>query len=210
MLLDRVDRLISAFDQSLRVVAGVVETRRPSPAPALPEAELSPQQRREAAALMRVNHAGEVCAQALYQGQAMASGDENLKRTLARAADEELDHIGWTRDRVEELGGRLSVLNPFWYAGSFLIGYAAGRMGDRVNLGFLAETERQVESHLEGHLRRLSEADQRTRTVVATMAREEAGHAAMARRLGAAELPPPVKFGMKLASRVMTTLAYRF
>ena len=209
MLLDGIDKAIAAFDQSLRVVTGVVEARRSSPAADLAEAELSPQQRQHAAALMRVNNAGEVCAQALYQGQALASGDIQLKRALARAADEELDHIAWTRERVTELGGRLSVLNPFWFAGSFLIGYAAGRLGDRVNLGFLAETERQVEAHLEGHLRRLPKEDERTTTVVTTMAREEAGHAAMARRLGAIELPAPVKLGMKLASRVMTKLAYR-
>ena len=209
MLLDGIDKAIAAFDQSLRVVTGVVEARRSSPAADLAEAELSPQQRQHAAALMRVNNAGEVCAQALYQGQALASGDIQLKRALARAADEELDHIAWTRERVTELGGRLSVLNPFWFAGSFLIGYAAGRLGDRVNLGFLAETERQVEAHLEGHLRRLPKEDERTATVVTTMAREEAGHAAMARRLGAIELPAPVKLGMKLASRVMTKLAYR-
>ena len=210
MFLSPLDQLITRFDHSLRIVAGVVDSKRESPATRIADnQDLNPEQRREAAALMRVNHAGEVCAQALYQGQALASGDQVLKEKLARAAEEELDHMAWTRDRVVELGGTTSVLNPLWYAGSFAIGFAAGKLGDRVNLGFLAETERQVERHLNGHLARLSPQDLRTRAIVESMAIEEAGHADMARKLGAVNLPAPVRQAMTLASKVMTTLAYR-
>jgi len=203
-----IDPLINAFDHALRTLAGVQREARPSPAVEIPEGELNPQQKGEAAALMRVNHSGEICAQALYQGQALASADGNLKRTLARAAEEELDHLSWSQARIDELGGRTSLLNPLWYAGSFAIGYGAGKLGDKFNLGFLAETERQVERHLQGHLERLSPQDMRTRSVVDAMASEEAGHAAMARGLGGTELPGPVKLGMQLASRVMTRLSY--
>jgi ubiquinone biosynthesis monooxygenase Coq7 len=211
MFLSPLDQLITRFDHSLRVVAGVVDSKRESPATSISDnQDLSPEQRREAAALMRVNHAGEVCAQALYQGQALASDDQVLKEKLARAAEEELDHMAWTRDRVVELGGTTSVLNPLWYAGSFAIGFAAGKLGDKVNLGFLAETERQVERHLNGHLARLSPEDLRTRAIVETMAVEEAAHADMARKLGAVHLPAPIRQAMTFASRVMTTLTYRF
>ncbi len=210
MFLSGLDQLITRFDHSLRVMAGVVDAKRPSPAAHMAEtSELSQEQRREAAALMRVNHAGEVCAQALYQGQALASGDQALKAKLEQAAEEELDHMAWTRDRVVALGGVTSVLNPLWYAGSFAIGVVAGKLGDRVSLGFLAETERQVEQHLNGHLARLSPEDVRTRVIVEAMAVEEAGHADMARRLGGMPLPAPVRHAMTLASKVMTTVAYR-
>ena len=210
MFLSRLDQFITRFDHSLRVMAGVVEAKRASPAALMAEmSELSPEQRQETAALMRVNHAGEVCAQALYQGQALASGDQALKVKLEQAAEEELDHMAWTRDRVVELGGATSILNPLWYASSFAIGVAAGKLGDRVNLGFLAETERQVERHLNGHLARLSPEDTRTRAIIEAMAVEEAGHAEMARKLGALSLPAPVRHAMTLASKVMTTVAYR-
>ncbi len=202
------DQLIGAFDHGLRTLAGLLHEQRPSPAAEVPDAHLDAHEKREAAALMRVNHAGEICAQALYQGQALASANGGLKQALSQAAVEESDHLAWSQSRIAELGGRTSLLNPLWYAGSFAIGYGAGKLGDRINLGFLAETERQVERHLEGHLDRLSPLDERTRSVINAMAREEATHASMARSLGGAELPQPVKLGMKLASRVMTGLSY--
>ena len=203
-----IDRLIGEFDRALRTVSSVAEPSRLSPAAALPEAELSEHDRRHAAALMRVNHVGEVCAQALYQGQALTARDPHARRALERAAREEEDHLAWSAQRINELGGHTSVLNPLWYGGSLALGLAAGRLGDRWNLGFLAETEQQVEKHLEGHLARLPVADVRTRAVVAGMRTDEMRHARMARDMGAAELPKPVKGAMALAARVMTTVSY--
>jgi ubiquinone biosynthesis monooxygenase Coq7 len=202
------DRLIGEFDRALRAVAGVHQAARPSPAEGHADADLTDDERRRAAALMRVNHVGEVCAQALYQGQALATKDPAVRQALEQAAHEEEDHLAWSQARIAELGGRMSLLNPLWYAGSFAIGYAAGRCGDAVNLGFLAETEAQVERHLEGHLARLSPADARTRAVVDAMRRDEQGHAASARQLGAVELPQPARCGMRAAARVMTETAY--
>ena len=158
---------------------------------------------------MRVNHCGEVCAQALYQGQALASSSEPIKRALGKAADEESDHLAWSAERVRELDGRLSLLNPFWYAGSLALGYVAGRLGEDWNLGFLAETERQVEKHLEGHLERLGDRDTKTRAVIEGMRRDEAEHRRTAERLGARELPEAARHAMRVAARVMTTLSYR-
>ena len=203
------DRIILQVDRALRTIFGVGTAERASPAQDLDEPVLDPAERRHAAALMRVNHCGEVCAQALYQGQALASDNDAIRRELGRAAREEADHLAWSAERIAELGGRPSLLNPLWYAGSFCIGYAAGRLGDGWNLGFLAETERQVERHLEGHLERLSPRDERTRAVIERMRDEEAGHGEKARELGARELPEPVRRGMRLAARIMTTLAYR-
>jgi ubiquinone biosynthesis monooxygenase Coq7 len=204
-----IDRLIAEFDRALRTVSSVAEPSRLSPAAALPEAELSEHDRRHAAALMRVNHVGEVCAQALYQGQALTARDPHARRALERAAREEEDHLAWSAQRVDELGGRTSWLNPVWYAGAFTIGTVAGVLGDRWNLGFLAETERQVEEHLSGHLERLPEADERTRTLVEAMRADEARHRDTAVRLGAAALPAPVKLAMRFASGLMTRIAYR-
>jgi ubiquinone biosynthesis monooxygenase Coq7 len=204
-----IDRLIGEFDRALRTVSSVAEPSRLSPAAALPEAELSEHDRRHAAALMRVNHVGEVCAQALYQGQALTARDPHARRALERAAREEEDHLAWSAQRVDELGGRTSLLNPVWYAGAFTIGTVAGVLGDRWNLGFLAETERQVEEHLSGHLERLPEADERTRTLVEAMRADEARHRDTAVRLGAAALPAPVKLAMRFASGLMTRIAYR-
>jgi len=204
-----IDRLIAQVDRALRTVSNVVEASRASPAEALPEAELSDPDRRHAAALMRVNHVGEVCAQALYQGQALTARDPHARRALERAAREEEDHLAWSAQRVDELGGRTSWLNPVWYAGAFTIGTVAGVLGDRWNLGFLAETERQVEEHLSGHLERLPEADERTRTLVEAMRADEARHRDTAVRLGAAALPAPVKLAMRFASGLMTRIAYR-
>jgi 3-demethoxyubiquinol 3-hydroxylase len=203
------DQLIAQVDRALRTVSNVAEASRASPADALPEAELSDRDRRHAAALMRVNHVGEVCAQALYQGQALTAKDAHARRVLERAAREEEDHLAWSEQRVSELGGRTSLLNPLWYAGAFAIGTVAGALGDRWNLGFLAETERQVEEHLSGHLERLPSEDARTRTLVDAMRADEARHRDTALRLGAAELPPPVKLAMRLASGLMTRIAYR-
>ncbi len=204
-----VDRLIGEFDRALRAIAGVAQAARPSPAAAVPESEMMEEERAHAAALMRVNHVGEVCAQALYQGQALTAREERAREALEKAAREEEDHLAWSAARVAELGGRLSLLNPLWYAGSFAIGAAAGALGDRWNLAFLAETERQVEEHLTGHLEALPPDDRRTRAVVEAMRADEARHRASAISLGAAELPAPVKLAMRLASRVMTTVAYR-
>jgi len=203
-----IDKLITEIDRAVRAVAGVSEAARPMPRsaeePALGEAE-----RRHAAALMRVNHCGEVCAQALYQGQALASSSGRIREALAKAAREEADHLAWSAQRIRELGGRTSALNPLWYAGSLALGYAAGRLGDAWNLGFLAETEKQVEQHLQGHLDRLSPLDATTRAVIETMQREEAGHARTAESLGARELPAPARCAMRALARAMTTVSYR-
>jgi ubiquinone biosynthesis monooxygenase Coq7 len=179
------------------------------PGDSLPEAELSEAQRRDVAGLMRVNHVGEICAQALYQGQAITSRDAGLRSSLEKAADEETEHLAWTEQRIRELDGRTSVLNPLWYAGALGMGVVAGLAGDKWNLGFLAETERQVEAHLAGHLERVPAEDLRSRAIIDQMKSDEMAHATTAVSLGAAELPAPVKVAMKFASRVMTTLAYR-
>jgi len=203
------DRCISAFDRAARTLLGETVARRPSPAERVAEGNIDPAMRRQAAALMRVNHCGEICAQALYQGQALASSNEATKRALDKAADEESDHLAWSAERVKELGGRPSLLNPLWYAGSFALGYVAGRLGDDWNLGFLAETERQVEEHLQGHLERLGDRDTKTRAIVERMRGEEAEHRRTAERLGARELPDAARRAMRLAARLMTTLSYR-
>lgn len=204
----RIDSLIVEFDKGLRTLFGVTHAARPMPGSELSESDLAPEERRDAAALMRVNHCGEICAQALYRGQALASENAELKRTLELAAREEEDHLAWTEQRIAELGGRTSALAPLWYLGSLAIGFAAGKLGDAWNLGFLKETEKQVELHLQGHLDRLSASDRRTRTVVAAMQRDEAGHARMAEALGARELPPAIKSLMRASARVMTTSSY--
>ena len=204
-----IDGLIAQVDRALRTVSNVAEASRASPAEALPDAELTEADRRHAAALKRVNHVGEVCAQALYQGQALTARDPNAREALERAAREEEDHLAWSAQRVHDLGGRTSLLNPLWYAGAFAIGAVAGALGDRWNLGFLAETERQVEEHLSGHLERLPAEDARTRTLVEAMRADEARHRDTALRLGAAELPPPVRLAMRIASGLMTRVAYR-
>jgi ubiquinone biosynthesis monooxygenase Coq7 len=203
-----IDRLIGEFDRALRAVAGIAHASRPSPAGTLQDS-LNEDERAHAAALMRVNHVGEVCAQALYQGQALTARDPSSRNALEKAAREEEDHLAWSAERIAELGGRPSLLNPLWYAGSFAIGAAAGVLGDKWNFAFLAETERQVEEHLTGHLEALPQADGRTRAVVEAMRADEAKHRQSALALGAAELPEPVRRAMRLASKVMTTVAYR-
>ena len=203
------DRLIAEFDRALRAIAGVVHAERPSPADHVAETTLEEGAKAHAAALMRVNHVGEICAQALYQGQALTAREPQAREALEQAAREEQDHLAWSAERIRELGGRPSLLNPLWYAGSFAIGAAAGLLGDRWNFAFLAETERQVEEHLAGHLDALPPEDRRTLAVVEAMRADEARHRESALELGAAELPEPVKRAMRLASKVMTTVAYR-
>ena len=202
------DRLIVEFDKGLRTLFGQPHSVRPHPDAELPEAPLDEAGRKQAAALMRVNHSGEICAQALYQGQALTARDPAVQQTLEQAAQEETEHLAWTAKRVHELGGHLSALNPFWYTGSLAIGALAGLLGDRWNLGFLAETERQVGHHLQSHLDRLPPQDEKSRAIVAQMYADEVGHAKMASSLGGAELPQPVQLAMKLNSKVMTGASY--
>ncbi len=204
-----IDRLIVEFDRALRAVAGVAHAERRSPAEGLKESAITEEERAHAAALMRVNHVGEICAQALYQGQALTARDPGARAKLEQAAREEEDHLVWSAERITELGGRPSLLNPAWYAGAFAMGALAGALGDRWNLAFLAETEHQVEEHLGSHLEALPAEDRRTRAVVEAMRADEARHRESALELGAAELPGPVKLAMRLASKVMTTVAYR-
>ncbi|QDF98184.1 demethoxyubiquinone hydroxylase family protein [Azoarcus sp. DD4] len=203
------DKAIIEFDKALRTVFATARSVRPVPGDELPDAPLDDAEKRHAAALMRVNHVGEICAQALYQGQAMMSRDHGIRQALQQASHEETEHLAWTEQRISELGGRKSLLNPLWYGGALAIGLVAGRFGDRWNLGFLAETERQVEAHLKSHLDRLPTEDRKSRAIVDQMKADEIEHAETAVRLGGRELPAPVRGMMKLASRVMTTTAYR-
>ena len=203
-----VDKFIIGFDHALRTLLTPAQTLRPVPGTELPEVELSDSEKSESTALMRVNHVGEICAQALYQGQALTARDAEVQQTLAQAVREETEHLAWTERRIVELSGRKSLLNPLWYGGSFAIGAVAGMLGDKWNLGFLAETERQVETHLAGHLKRLPHHDGKSRAIVAQMQVDEAGHATAAMAHGGADLPIPVKLVMKLGSKVMTKTAY--
>jgi ubiquinone biosynthesis monooxygenase Coq7 len=202
------DPWILQADKALRTLFAPATTVRPMPGECLPEPELCRNEKRHAAALMRVNHVGEVCAQALYAGQSCTARNEIVRQALEAAAREETEHLNWTARRIDELEGRKSLLNPFWYTGAWMMGALAGRLGDPVSLGFLAETERQVEAHLHGHLHRLPIADLRSRAIVAQMKRDESTHAMTAVRLGAAELPAVARGGMQLAARVMTSTAY--
>jgi ubiquinone biosynthesis monooxygenase Coq7 len=202
------DSFILQVDQALRTIFVKAPTARPMPGEALPEAELTAAERRHVAALMRINHVGEVCAQALYAGQAFTAQDGTVREALQQAAWEETEHLNWTERRIEELGGRKSLLNPLWYAGAWTIGAVAGRLGDPVSLGFVAETERQVEAHLDGHMSQLPAADRRSQAIIDQMKTDEIAHAQTALSLGAAELPGVAKGAMKLASKAMTTTAY--
>ncbi len=204
-----VDRWLESADNALRTLSGAVHATRANPARREAPVELDASERQLAGALMRVNHVGEVCAQALYQAQALTARTEGLRRQMQQAAREEIDHLAWTQDRLRELGDRPSLLNPVWYAGAFGIGLLAGRLGDRVSLGFVIETERQVEEHLAGHLDRLPAHDRRSRAIVAEMKADEQRHADDAQAAGGARLPPPVTWLMRGAARVMTTLAHR-
>jgi ubiquinone biosynthesis monooxygenase Coq7 len=202
------DRLTAAADRALRTLAAPPAALRPTPALSGEEPELSVADRREAAALMRVNHVGEVCAQALYDAQALATRSPELRALFERAAAEESDHLAWTQARIEQLGGRTSLLNPLWYGGAFAIGLLAARAGDRVSLGFMAETERQVEHHLDGHLERLPSDDHPSRAIVEQMKDDEVRHADSAIDRGGAVMPLPVRWAMRLAAKVMTTTAH--
>lgn len=202
------DRLVTELDRALRTLAAPARTVRPLPGAELPEADLDDAQRRHVGALMRVNHVGEICAQALYQGQALTCRDPAACEALRSAAQEEVEHLNWTSSRMAELGGRPSLLNPLWYGGALAIGVAAGLVGDKWNLGFLAETEKQVEAHLQSHLELLPAADQKSWRILEQMRQDEREHARTAERLGAAELPAPARFAMRVASKVMTGLAY--
>lgn len=204
-----IDSLIVEFDRALRTVFAPAQSRRPRPGRALPETVLDERDQRHVAGLIRVDHVGEVCAQALYQGQALTARDPAITAALREAGEQETEHLAWTEQRLAEVGGRKSLLNPLWYAGALGIGLFAGRLGDRWSLGFLAETERQVGAHLAGHLERLPAEDQRSRAIVEQMAVDEAGHARSAEELGAAGLPSAVRLAMKLAAKVMTATAYR-
>ena len=204
------DDLISNADVALRTLSRSAHPTRamPLPAHAPPTEVLSIEQRRLSSALMRINHVGEVCAQALYAAQALTARTPELRSQMQAAAREETDHLAWTERRLTELGGRTSLLNPLWYAGAFTIGLAAGRAGDRISLGFVVETERQVEAHLADHLQRLPEHDLASRAVVAQMKDDEARHADLALQAGAAPVPAPVRWLMRAAARVMTRTAH--
>ena len=203
-----IDRLIIEFDKALRTVFVPGRSVRVMPGSDLPESGLAENEKQHVAALMRVNHCGEVCAQALYQGQALASKNPAIGAALRHAAAEEGEHLAWTERRLGELGGRKSLLNPLWYSGSLCMGLLAGKLGDAWNLGFLVETERQVEAHLNGHLQRLPETDRKSWAVIEQMKRDEAGHARTAELLGAHELPGMVRQAMRLAAGAMTRTAY--
>jgi ubiquinone biosynthesis monooxygenase Coq7 len=205
--LSGMDRLIGHFDQALKSFAGPHATDREYPAQNVPETELDPEQRREIAGLMRVNHSGEVAAQALYHGQALASKASSTQQSMIKASNEEKDHLAWCATRIEELGGRTSLLNPIWYAGSFAIGLLAGLAGDRASLGFVAETEKQVVDHLDSHLGRLPRGDARTRAVIEQMKEDEGQHGSIALSSGGMVLPSAIRVLMKVSARVMTRTA---
>ena len=202
------DTLLTAADSALRTLSGASHAARAYPVPAQPDAPLADAQRRLSGALMRVNHVGEVCAQALYTAQALSTRDPNLRARFEQAAREETDHLAWTQQRLRELNAHPSFLNPVWYAGAFAVGLLAGRSGDAVSLGFVVETERQVEQHLETHLQRLAGADGASQAIVQQMKEDEARHGADAQAAGATSLPAVARWVMRLAARVMTTTAH--
>jgi len=202
------DRAIAQFDRTLRTLFGVHEAQRPSPAGDLPDSVHSPTERRHVAGLMRVNHAGEIAAQALYQGQALTANHTATRDSMVSAAQDETDHLAWCEQRLKELDSRRSLLDPVWYAGSFAIGALAGIAGDKASLGFVAETERQVVKHLESHLRQLPNGDARTRAIVEQLRADEARHGHAAETAGGTSLPAPIRKLMALTSRIMTRTAY--
>ncbi len=202
------DRFITGLDQALRTVCAPTHSERASPAAGVSETDISAQQKAAAARLMRVNHAGEVAAQALYRGHALSAASPTVRAQMERAAREESDHLAWCEQRVHALGSHTSIFNPLWYAGSFALGVVTGLAGDKWSLGFVAETEHQVVQHLQGHLARLPEADTQSRAILEQIRVDEAEHATQAVAAGAAELPPPVKALMRLTAQVMTRTAY--
>lgn len=204
------DGLLMNLDQALRTLFGRPQvTERPNPAQPLPETELTDAQRDHIARLMRINHTGEVCAQALYQGQALTARDPVVRKSMERSAAEENDHLDWCEQRVQELGGRLSLLNPLWYAGSFTIGAVAGMAGDKWSLGFVAETEKQVEGHLDEHLEQVPPEDRRTRAILEQMKSDEIEHGQKALDHGGVQLPGPIRMLMKATAKLMTSSVYR-
>ena len=204
------ETLLNSLDQALRTVFAKHHAQRPNPAQHINTVSLSDAERTEAGALMRVNHVGEICAQALYASQALATRNPQLKTHFQHASNEETDHLAWTEARLSDLGARPSLLNPLWYAGAFGLGYLAGKLGgDALSLGFVVETERQVEAHLQEHMQRLPLADLASRAVVDQMQKDEAQHAADAQKAGAVPLPKPITEAMRLAAKVMTTVAHR-
>jgi ubiquinone biosynthesis monooxygenase Coq7 len=202
------DRFIAGADKALRVIAGVAAASRPNPAAHAPESGMDAAEQRRSAGLMRVNHVGEVCAQALYNSQAQFAKSELMREQFARAGREEEDHLAWTAQRLAELGSRPSLLNPVWYAGAYALGSAAALLGDARSLGFVVETERQVEAHLARHLHTLPEQDAKSRAIVEQMRIDEVEHGAAAQRLGAVPVPAPVKAVMTAMGKVMTGTAY--
>jgi 3-demethoxyubiquinol 3-hydroxylase len=204
-----IDSLIVAFDRALRTLSGTATPARPAPGAKLAEPVLAPRERQHAAGLMRVNHTGEVCAQALYSAQALVARDPAIRARYERAAREEEDHLAWTQARLAEMRDRPSLLNPLWYAGSFAIGLVAGLAGDGANLGFVVETERQVEEHLTSHIDRLPQDDAKSRAIVEQMRDDEARHGAMAYEAGALPLPFPIRRAMRATADVMRAVAYR-
>jgi 3-demethoxyubiquinol 3-hydroxylase len=203
------DIVLNTADNALRTLFAKPGARRTCPTVPEHDTELTTQDKGLAGALMRVNHVGEVCAQALYAAQALGTRDAVLREQFIKASREEGDHLAWTRERLDELGARPSLLNPLWYAGAFGLGLVASRLGDRLSLGFVVETERQVEAHLASHLERLPEGDHESRAIVAQMKDDEAAHALAAENAGALQLPAPVKALMRSAAKVMTTVAHR-
>ncbi len=203
------DQILIGIDQALRTLFGRPQvTERPNPSLNIEEPELSEVERNETARLIRINHTGEVCAQALYQGQALTAKLPEIRAKMERAAHEENDHLNWCEKRLQELDDRKSLLNPFWYAGSFAIGAAAGLAGDKWSLGFVAETEHQVEAHLDEHLRRLPQSDKKSRAILEQMREDEIHHATVALESGGVKLPPPITLAMKLTSKIMTRSVY--
>lgn len=202
------DKLIIGLDKAIRVISGVAAATRPNPAAVIEEWEPDSSARRRSAGLMRVNHVGEVCAQALYDAQGLFSKNPELRQKFSQAAREEEDHLAWTAERLAELGARPSVLNPVWYAGSYLLGFVAAKSGDARSLGFVVETERQVEMHLEGHLNSLPLEDKKSRAIVDRMRLDEIAHGAQAQSMGAENMPAPIQKAMKAMAAVMTTTAY--
>jgi len=203
-----VDELISGVDRLVRVVSGVTSASRPNPAVKIPDVQLDDAERRRSAGLMRVNHVGEVCAQALYDAQGAFAKTDELRRQFRQAGREEEDHLAWTAQRLQELGSRVSLLNPFWYAGAYAMGAVAARIGDAHSLGFVVETERQVEAHLASHLTLLPASDGKSRAIVEQMRVDEIEHGAAAQSMGAAATPAPVQAAMRAMAKVMTTTAY--
>jgi ubiquinone biosynthesis monooxygenase Coq7 len=204
------DQLLINLDKAIRTLFGKPEvTERPNPALDIEDTEINDVDSTHIAGLMRVNHSGEVCAQALYQGQALTAKLPKVRESMERAAQEENDHLDWCNGRLQELGSHTSYLNPLWYAGSFAIGATAGLVGDKWSLGFVAETERQVVKHLEGHLQQIPEQDARSRAILEQMKIDEQQHGTIAINAGGAELPLPIKKMMGLTSKIMTTIAYR-